>query len=401
MNQTDNSMIEFCRYHSMTSYVYRDFFDDFRPFTEEEAKEALKRLEKSETFLKALGFFFTGKNTKQLKEYLRSIQSINDFQMKIMLPMSKKIEAETTSGITFSGIDRLDKNKAYTYISNHRDIYLDASFNLYVLHNNGFKTGEITFGDNLMKNPLIADVGRINKMFKVYRSGKPKELAEKTAQLSEYIAFTQHVKNESIWIAQRGGRTKDGNDKTQYGVLKMLTAARKKTFAENLKDLRIVPVSISYEYEPNDYLKAREIFLSKKAPYKKAPNEDLKSIIDGILMQKGQVNLHFGKPLSEEFNDLPHHLKTNIQAKAAAEMVDNIMYGNYKLYANNFIAADLLASKPSYDYRYDTEQKAKFEDYMNDRLSKIEFSDPELRTLFLNIYANPVYNLERLQAKSE
>lgn len=390
-----------CKDHIMTDHSYKKYFDDFRPYNQSEVKEALKRLAANDTFIAALKFFFKDKSDDDLRKRIKNLDSTYDFQTKIMLPAVEQIKADTMQEISHAGVSRLNPNEVYTYISNHRDIFLDASLNLYILHLNGFKTAEITFGDNLMKNPVIADVGKINKMFKVYRSGKPKELMEKTAQLSEYIAYTQAVKRESIWIAQRGGRTKDGNDQTQYGVLKMLIGARKGNTIEQLKSLNIVPVTVSYEYEPNDYLKVREVFLSQKGPYKKAPGEDLNSIIDGIQAQKGHVHFEFGEPICELFDSIPQSMRPNAQVKEAASLIDRIMYRNYKLFPNNYIAADMLTHSDSYTHKYSPAQKEAFTDYMHRRLAKIEFSDPALENLFLKMYANPLFNLEKLQSDSE
>ncbi len=374
-----------------------DYFEDLRPYNETETLEVLQKLSQDTTFIKALKQFFPEKNEIQLVEKIQNLKSIFDFQTKIMYPAIKFTEAKITTSIKTKGIDILNKNQTYVYMSNHRDIALDVASFQCILVEAGFNTTEITFGNNLMKNPLVTDVGKINKMFKVYRKGKPKELMQRLIQLSEYISYTQNIKKESIWIAQRGGRTKDGDDKTQYGVLKMLTNSRKGSVKEKLKDLRIVPITLSYEFEPNDYLKVREIFLSREAPYVKAPNEDLNSILDGLTSYKGKVNYVFGKPLTEEFDEISEKIQPKEQMKQACYIIDQIMYQNYKLYPNNYIAADLLRKSSDYKKNYTDADKATFLNYMTERLKKIEFSNPELEIIFLKIYANPVFNFEKLQ----
>jgi hypothetical protein len=376
----------------MIQDTYQNYFDDFRPYNEKEAQEALERLSESQLFFEAFSYFFPETSKKELLKLLGRINSVYDFQAKIMAPVVERIIENSSDGLSYHGTEHIQKGQSYIFLSNHRDIFLDAALHQYILLNNNHKTCEITFGNNLMQNPVVADAGKINKMFKVYRKGKPKELMEKTGQLSEYIKYAQTVKNESIWIAQRGGRTKDGNDKTQYGVLKMLCSARSGSFAEKLQKLNIIPVTVSYEFEPNDYLKVRESYLSKNKPYIKAPNEDINSIIDGINSQKGRINLQFGKALNREFDETADLQSVNAQAKAAAAIIDTIMYSQYQLFPNNYIAGDILNNNTEHSRHYTSLQKETFINYMNRRLALIEFSAPELKQLFLKIYAAPVYN---------
>ena len=385
-------MIHSCPTDTMTQNTFPKYFNDFRPYNENEVQEALKRLSESEIFLQSMAYFFPKKTKPELLELLRTINSVYDFQAKIMAPVVERIIENSSTGLSYQGTEHIQNEQSYIFLSNHRDIFLDAAIHQYILLTNNHKTCEITFGNNLMQNPVVADAGKINKMFKVYRKGKPKELMEKTAQLSEYIKYAQTIKNESIWIAQRGGRTKDGNDKTQYGVLKMLCSARSGSFPEKLQKLNIIPVTVSYEFEPNDYLKVRETLLSQNAPYKKAPNEDINSIIDGVSSHKGRINLQFGKALNREFEEIAELPSVNAQAKAAATIIDKIMYSQYRLFPNNYIAADMLNNSQEYTEHYKPSQKEEFIRYMNRRLALIEFSNPELQALFLKIYAAPVYN---------
>lgn len=380
----------------MTQNNNRKFFDDFRPYKSDEIREAVIRLSQSDLFLKALTYFFPEKSFDELLRIMDRIETVYDFQANIMSPVIERILKTSSRGLSVQGLENLPKDRSTVFISNHRDIFLDAALHQYILLNNNFKTCEITFGDNLMQNPVVKDVGKINKMFKVYRSGKLRELMEKTRQLSLYINQTLKTKNESVWIAQRGGRTKDGNDKTQYSVLKMLTDAGSGSFPDRLIDLNIIPVTVSYEYEPNDCLKVRERFLSRKQPYKKAPGEDINSIIDGISMPKGKIHMCFGKTMKDEFKALKNLTSVNAQAKEAAQLIDRIMYKQFKLYPNHCIAADMLEPSSKLKDYYTPAQKEAFTDHMNKRLALIEAEDPKLRTLFLEIYAAPVYNKMQL-----
>ena len=368
------------------------YFNDFRSYNETEALEAIKRLGDTDLFYDILKFFFPEKNLSELKDRMGNIFTIDDFQGKIMQPIVERIIETSSSGFSFDGLENVKKGESYIFMSNHRDIFLDAALVQYILYNNGFDTNEITFGSNLMTSQIIIDAGKVNKMFKVYRKGKPKELMQKTAQLSEYIKYTQNEKKQSVWIAQRGGRTKDGNDKTQYSVLKMLCNSRKGNCIEQLKSLKIIPISVSYEYEPNAHLKIRESFLSENKKYTKAPGEDLKSIIDGVKTHKGKMHFKFGKPINNEINQISSEHKYNEQAKEAAAIIDKEIYKNYKLFPNNYIAADLISNTQTYSHKYNSKQKNNFENFMNKQLSLIEFSNAKLKSMFLKMYATPLYN---------
>ncbi len=377
----------------MQNIKITDFYDEFRPYNETEALKAIERIKKNDRFKKIFKYFFTEIETEEdFTFFFSSIRSVKDFQIKIMHEVANRILKKTSDGLTCSGFENINKNNNYVFISNHRDIILDATFFQYILVNNDFETTEITFGNNLMDDPLIVDIGKINKMFKVYRKGTPKELLKKTLQLSEYIRYTVLTKRRSVWIAQRGGRTKDGNDKTHSGVIKMLNASGNKTFEKNIRDINIIPVSISYEYEPNDHLKVNELLNTVNGKYKKSPGEDINSIIDGTCSYKGKINISICEPVNKRLHLLKNISRTNDKIRKTAEIIDEEIYGNYRLYPNNYIAFDLLKNSEQFSDKYSKNEKKTFINYKNEQLKKISKNSEKAETLFLKIYAAPVIN---------
>ncbi len=378
----------------MQNIKITDFYDEFRPYNETEASEAVSRIKNNERFKQVFYYFFPEiLSEKDYTDFFNNINSIRDFQLNLMHEIADRILKKTTAGLTFSGLENIQKGNHYVFISNHRDIILDATFFQYILVNNGFETTEITFGNNLMEDPLIVDIGKVNKMFKVYRKGSPKELLKKTLQLSEYIRYTVFNKRQSIWIAQRGGRTKDGNDKTYSGVLKMLEASGTKSFEENIKDLNIVPLSISYEFEPNDHLKVNELLHTVKGQYKKTQDEDINSIIDGTCKQKGRIHLSIGEMLNMKLDRIKIVSRKNQKVSILGEIIDAEIYKNYKLFPNNYIAFDILNNTDKYRDYYTDKQKEIFLNYKEEQLNKIVSKNTEAEELFLKIYANPVINI--------
>ncbi len=374
----------------MQTIKFTDFFEEFRPYNETEAKAAISRISKDEKFKKVIKYFYPEFNNSDYQLFMNSISSIKDFQIKIMHNIIHKIIKKTSTGLSYSGIENIDKEKNYVFVSNHRDIFLDASILQIILVDEGFDTTEITFGSNLMTDKLVYDVGKINKMFKVYRKGTPKELLKRTLQLSEYIRYTIFNKRQSVWIAQRGGRTKDGFDKTQSGIIKMLNSSGTKTLENNLKDINIIPISVSYEFEPNDHLKVKELLQDKK--YKKTNNEDINSIIDGVNSKKGRINFSIGEIINNKLKETKKIKRTNDKINKIAKIIDTQIYRNYKLWENNYIAADLLNNSNEFSEFYSQKEKDYFLKYMKNQLLKIDNTSEQANDLFLKIYANPVFN---------
>lgn len=371
-----------------------DFYDEFRPYNETEAKEAVLRITEDERFYSVIKYFFPDFSKPDYLNLMNSIRSIEDFQIKIMYSVINTIIENTSKGLTYSGIENIEREKKHVFISNHRDIFLDATIFQGILTNENFPTTEISFGNNLMKDKLVYEVGKINKMFKVYRKGSPRELLKKTIQLSEYIRYTIFNKKHSVWIAQRGGRSKDGNDKTQSGIIKMLNSSGSGSLAENIKELNIIPLAISYEFEPNDHFKVKELLNTVNGKYEKTKDEDINSIIDGISKQKGRIHLQIGKTINSKLRKLDTITARNQQIVKIAEFIDQSIYSNYKLWPNNYIAYDLLNKTGKYKSFYTKQEKEKFLDYKNKQLKSIKENSEKGDNLFLKIYSNPVKNSE-------
>jgi hypothetical protein len=284
---------------------------------------------------------------------------------------------------------------AFLFVANHRDIVLDAAIMQYLLNQDNHRTSQITLAENLMSGQMLLDLGKLNKMFTFYRGGNRKEQYQKALINSAYINHVIKEEKESVWIAQRNGRTKDGNDRTQPGLLNMF-AMKSKDILKSLEELNMVPVTISYEIEPCDILKVREVYISRRKTYEKAPEEDFGSILEGITGEKGRIHYHFGTPLNDSIRALSNEgLHGNdIYEKVALE-IDRQMHAHYMLWPSNFIAHDLLKGQPRYVEEYSDAEKKAFEQRMEQKLDSLEgFDREESRELFLSLYANPVTNQE-------
>lgn len=371
----------------------KERFEIIRPYKDSEVKEAINRLTADPRFVEILRYLYEESNLEELIAYFNSIDTIEEFQIKFSGRAVQRIIDKTSSGFSYGGLEKLDPNVSYLFVANHRDIVLDSAIMQLVLVSNGHKTSEITFGSNLMTSQFVVDLGKINKMFTLYRGGTRTEQYNNALLHSAYIHHAICEKNESIWIAQRDGRTKDGNDKTQIGLLKMFSLKHKDVCAR-LKDLNIVPLTISYEYEPCDAFKVRELYIKGEGTeYVKHPNEDLESVIHGIRGYKGKVHMEFGEPLNHFIEELAEEeLDANEKlAKIVAE-IDRQVYLNYQLNTPNYIAYDLLMDTTKYKDKYSLEEVTEFENYINKKVKKIEGDPVKLRNYFLKIYGNPVAN---------
>ena len=287
-------------------------------------------------------------------------------------------------------ISLLDPSKRYLFISNHRDIVLDSCLLMYILHYSGHRIGEITFGSNLMKGQMVIDIGKSNKMFRVERGGNPRQMYLNSLHLSDYIRYAITEKQESVWIAQRNGRTKDGIDRTDQGLIKMLSMSGGKDRVKALSDLNIVPVSVSYEWESCDILKALELYASRDGkPYVKKPGEDLNSILTGIMQPKGRVHIQICKPLTaDDLNAIPADYVDAQFRHSVAEIMDKRICDGYRLFPNAYIAHDIRSGKREYSRQYTQEQYDAFVTHMKE-LDKYQ-ADDVLKDIFLGIYANPI-----------
>lgn len=368
-------------------------FDDIRPYYEEEIPAAMQRIATSDVFPLLASFVYPGESIEKIRERVCAFTTTKEFQHDTMRRVNEQVIARSTTGATISGLDRLAPDKNYLFVSNHRDIMLDASLLQYFFVINGFETTEITFGANLMMNPVVIDVGKSNKMFRVERPGGDlKEFYRKSLHLSEYIRYTIKEKKQSVWIAQRNGRTKNGIDATDQGIIKMFCMSEPHNKIKALADLHIAPVAISYEWEPCDILKALELYESQYTRYTKKPGEDLNSILTGIMQQKGRVHIELCQPISVAELSAFENQTNNEYHKSVAKLIDRRINTNYRLYPNNYIAHDLLYGNTKYHDMYTDEQYEAFQK----RLSKLDKYDTcdidRLKEIFVGIYSNPVDN---------
>ncbi len=288
-------------------------FDIIRPYYDHEVKPAIERLMKHPGFTSVLNYLFEGADSDELTRKFKSIESIDHFQEIFSSHTVKTIVSKTSGGLSHSGGEGLDPVKPYLFVANHRDIVLDAAILQYLLFTEGYKTSQITFSENLMMDQLLMDLGKLNKMFTFYRGGSKITQYRNAMINSAYINYVLKEQNESIWIAQRNGRTKNGDDRTQKGLIKMLAMGSEDIY-DSLAGLNIVPVTISYEIEPCDIQKVRELYMGRREKYVKSPNEDLMSILAGITGDKGRIHFTFGKPLNDYLLKLKSEKLHDIEA---------------------------------------------------------------------------------------
>ena len=366
-------------------------FDDIRPYTDAEIPAAMQRIVADKYFPMVCDFLFPGRPVQEVAALLGSCRSAEEFQHKFMYDAIYSVAHKTTDGLSVAGMERLDPAKNYLFVSNHRDIMLDAAFLQVLLVDAGRHTSEITFGANLMQGQLVIDIGKSNKMFRIERPStvaSPREFLQRSQYVSEYIRYVIQEKGESVWIAQRNGRTKDGRDATDQGIIKMFGMSGGDDKVEALDSLNIAPLSISYEWEPCDELKALELYAASSGlPYIKKPGEDFNSILSGILQPKGRVHMEVCEPLHREELEALRDLPNSAFNREVAALIDSRILSAYRLYPNNFIAADLLSGKREHTYT-DTDLTA-FQQHIDGIVTEKEYPE-QVRDILLHIYANPV-----------
>lgn len=369
------------------------------PYTDEEAVKALRRVAQNPFLPIVSKFLFPDEPFYTLRRLLKSINSIDEFQQVVMSKMIMTVIQRSSSGFTFDGLENVPKDRKFLAVSNHRDIILDPAMIQWTLFHNDLPLTEICVGSNLLEsNRMVSDLLRSNRMIKVIRGISARELYLSSKLLSSYIRDRITSGGSSVWIAQREGRTKNGLDKTEQGLLKMFDMSGKGSFEENFNELNILPMSISYEYESCDIRKARELLISRKQKYVKKKHEDTHSIISGISQWKGRIHLSVDKPITPEEVHEASILDKNDRYQALRKTLDERIICNYKLWKTNFIAYDMLEGKGKYSDRYSKENVEEFESYMAHKLGKVErcLNHDELKQIFLDIYANPVRAKEEL-----
>lgn len=373
-------------------------FDDIRSYNDNEIPAAMEYFIGDETSISMAKLVFPDKSVEEIQDVLRSIKTTDEFQRIMMTRFVRLIESTTMKGVDTQGFERLDKKKAYLFTGNHRDITLDAFILQMYMLENGLQTCNIAYGSNLILNKTIDVFGRSNKMFIVERSQNVRELAQNSQHLSDYIRYMIRD-NKSVWIAQRNGRTKDGNDKTDHGLINMFSMSGDRSdYVTNLSELNITPIATSYEYEPCAMMKARESYLKERdGVYVKKPMEDMESIVSGLKKKKGTMTIAICPTIT--YDDLKPYKGADKHeiVPAVADMIDKRIYENYRLYPNNYIASDWLSGTSTFKKYYTKEEEDVFKAYCDKIFSKLyeelgSEAEKRFTEILLGIYAIPVEN---------
>lgn len=378
-------------------------FESISPYTDEEAVVALGKLAEHPLLSEFSTKFFPDQSPDFLKTILKNIKSIDEFQVLVMSKFVEWVLERTVRNFSYDGISNIDPQKRFLALSNHRDIIFDPAITQLVLFRNGIPLTEIAVGDNLVSSKTIEYLLRSNRMIKVVRGITARELYLSSQMLSKYIRLNITEQRSSIWLAQRQGRTKNGYDITEQGLLKMLDMSGSSDFQKNFEELNIIPMSISYEYEPCDILKARELVISRKQKYVKAEGEDLNSILVGIQQPKGNVHLNIGVPLTSEEIAEAALCDKNDRYQLIRHAVDKRVIEGYRLWKTNYIAYDLVNQSYKYSHLYQPADVEQFVTYMQHQLDTVEpeINRADLRRIFLEIYSNPVVTKELLEKEKQ
>jgi 1-acyl-sn-glycerol-3-phosphate acyltransferase len=367
-------------------------FDSIRPFYDSEVNTALKSLLHHPMMKAMMDFTFPEMEETTWKEQLSRTHSIRDFQINFVYQSIQRILEKSSEGLTTSGFEKLEPNTSYLFISNHRDIILDTSLLNVSLFDHGLVMTSSAIGDNLVQKEFLLKLSRLNRNFLVQRGLSPRELLQSSKLMAEYMYHLLSKENRSVWIAQREGRTKDGNDATHQGVLKMIAmASDEQNGMDFFKKIKIVPVSISYEYDPTDALKMPQLLaISKDEEYIKEKNEDFITLLSGIIGQKKRIHIHVGDILENEYEKIKiENDNNNKQIQALAQVIDDSILKSYKLWPTNFIAYDILNTTSRFAHLYDDKERQLFERRLEMR---IDAENETMKAGFLAMYANPVVN---------
>lgn len=371
-------------------------YDDIRPFDPEELPAAFERLLSDAQFQQVLGYLYPGVPLEAVKTKMMACKTNLEFQLAFCYGFLKDLMAKASKGFDMN-VEAVDVTKRYTFVSNHRDIVLDSALLDVLLYDAGFNTTcEIAIGDNLLSLPWVKDLVRLNKSFIVQRSLSPREFLMASKKMAEYMHYVVGEKNDNIWIAQREGRAKDSNDRTQPSILKMMAMGGEGSPVDRLRQLHIVPLAISYEYDPCDFLKAAEFQLRRDVPgWKKTALDDVNSMRTGIMGYKGGVHYHCAPCIDGFLDNLSPNIPKTKVFDVIAEHIDKEIFRNYRLYPSNYIALDMLEGNEAHAGRYTAEDKAVFEKYLQGQIAKIDIPNKDeafLRERMLTMYANPARN---------
>lgn len=371
-------------------------YDDIRPFDPEELPAAFERLLSDAQFQQVLGYLYPGVPLEAVKTKMMACKTNLEFQLAFCYGFLKDLMAKASKGFDMN-VEAVDVTKRYTFVSNHRDIVLDSALLDVLLYDAGFNTTcEIAIGDNLLSLPWVKDLVRLNKSFIVQRSLSPREFLMASKKMAEYMHYVVGEKNDNIWIAQREGRAKDSNDRTQPSILKMMAMGGEGSPVDRLRQLHIVPLAISYEYDPCDFLKAAEFQLRRDVPgWKKTALDDVNSMRTGIMGYKGEVHYHCAPCIDGFLDNLSPDIPKSKVFDVIAEQIDKEIFRNYRLYPSNYIALDMLEGNEAHAGRYTAEDKAAFEKYLQGQIARIDIPNKDeafLRERMLTMYANPARN---------
>ena len=375
-------------------------FDAIRPFEPEELPEVFERLLGNAQFAQVVAYVFKDVPFDMLAQKMRACKTNLEFQVAFCYPFIKGLLQKASLGCDMN-VDAIDMEKRYTFVSNHRDIVLDSALLDVLLVDAGCKTTcEIAIGDNLLSLPWVKDLVRINKSFIVERSVSLRQMLLSSKRLSDYMHLVIAQKHDNVWIAQREGRAKDSNDRTQESIIKMMVMGGEGSLVERLKGLHIVPLAISYEYDPCDFLKAQEFQLKRDiADWKKGPMDDVVSMQTGIMGYKGHIHYDAAPCIDAWLDTLDPDMPKADFFKAVATHIDEEVFRRYRLYPSNYVALDELEGTTAHADRYTAEQKALFDGYIAQQMAKIQLPDKDeafLRERLLTMYANPARNQEQL-----
>ena len=375
-------------------------FDAIRPFEPEELPEVFERLLGNAQFAQVVAYVFKDVPFDMLAQKMRACKTNLEFQVAFCYPFIKGLLQKASLGCDMN-VDAIDMEKRYTFVSNHRDIVLDSALLDVLLVDAGCKTTcEIAIGDNLLSLPWVKDLVRINKSFIVERSVSLRQMLLSSKRLSDYMHLVIAQKYDNVWIAQREGRAKDSNDRTQESIIKMMVMGGEGSLVERLKGLHIVPLAISYEYDPCDFLKAQEFQLKRDiADWKKGPMDDVVSMQTGIMGYKGHIHYDAAPCIDAWLDTLDPDMPKADFFKAVATHIDEEVFRRYRLYPSNYVALDELEGTTAHADRYTAEQKAQFDGYIAQQMAKIQLPDKDEAFLcerLLTMYANPARNQEQL-----
>ena len=380
----------------MQSNNYLEKFATIRPFDAEELPAAFDRLLADKQFQSVITYIFPQLPFSLFAQQLRACKTSIEVQKTFAYPFLASLLAKASSGADMDST-AIDSQRRYTFVSNHRDIVLDSAFLAKFLIDNGFSTTcEIAIGDNLLSLPWVKDLVRVNKSFIVERNLPIRQMLASSKLLSEYMHYAINEKNENVWIAQREGRAKDSNDRTQEAVLKMMAIGGEGDIVDRLADLHIVPLAISYEYDPCDFLKAKEMQQKRDTPdFKKSAQDDVLSMQTGIVGYKGGIHYHCAQCIDGFLEGLERDMPKGDLFAAVAQHIDQEIYRNYRIYPGNRVALYLLMGEKGVDNAFTAEEQATFEKYLEGQMAKITLPQKDetfLRQRMLEMYANPLIN---------